>query len=113
MPLESSDDVQQLHFKDERGAGRDDVPHPPLPVGHVGRDHQHPALTHAHAVHPLVPALDHLEHGGTDTEIYDKKQVFCEEATYCGKRTLKQINNINNKKNNSVVSVFKFLIHLE
>ena len=104
MPLESSDNVQQLHFKDERGAGRDDVPHPPLPVGHVGRDHQHPALTHAHAVHALVPALDHLEHGGgggTDTKNYVRKQDFFEEATYSySKRKLKPNNNNNNNNNN-------------
>ena len=53
-------DVQELDIKHEDGAGRDDGPHPLLPVGEVRGDDQRPPLAHTHPAQALVPASDHL-----------------------------------------------------
>ena len=51
--------LQQFHFEDQRGVGRDHPAGPALAVGQVGGDHQLALAAHLHARYPLIPAADH------------------------------------------------------
>mmetsp|Transcript_25547 Transcript_25547/g.78592 ORF Transcript_25547/g.78592 Transcript_25547/m.78592 type:complete len:207 (-) Transcript_25547:27-647(-) len=52
-------DFEELDVEDERAPGRNDLAGAQVAVGQVRRHRQRPDLAHAHALHAVVPALDH------------------------------------------------------
>src|SRR5690606_1311324 len=60
LPLRRLSDLEQLHFENQGRVGRDHAARAARAVAQRGRNHQPAHAALLHALHALVPALDHV-----------------------------------------------------